>query len=690
MQTAYLICMKKDITDKFAANVFDYKKMRKYLPKRTYNAIKTAREQGGELSKKDIEIYATALKKWAIKKGARRYAHWFQPLNNFTAGKRDSLYSVDSDGNAVYKFRAKELINGEGDASSFPNGGMRQTFEARGITKWDYAVFPFIKGNCLRIPTTFCGAYGEKLDKKSPLIKSSCALNGQAVKLLKLLGFNSNNVYSVVGAEQEYFLIDRNLYKKRKDLVYTGRTLFGAKPCKGQEFDDHYFRPPTNRVIAYMNDVDKELWALGIIAKTEHNEVAPCQYELAPCYSKSNEACDQNQIIMETLCETAEKHGFKCLLHEKPFENISGSGKHNNWSLKADTLDNLLEQGATPQRNALFLLIITAVIKAVDDYNNLLIASVSSAANDMRLGGYEAPPQILTVFLGETLSDIFENIVSGNFTVGKDLLPPVITSTDRNRTSPFAFCGNKFEFRMVGSSQSIADVNTVLNTIVAESFRQFNDKLEKSNNVFKDVNGIIAETYSQHKRVIFNGNGYSDEWIKEAHKRGFTNASAAQSLADFSDVKNIELFERHKVLNGKELIARKQILLNNYCNTVRLESIVTCEIYQRQIVPAIESYVKELTTLAMQKSQLNLDCETEQNKIMLLDNILKKSDKLAELILTELEKENNDVETKAKSYSDTVLPTVSRLRALVNEAEKICPKSNWPLPTYGQLLFGEK
>lgn len=683
--------MKKvDYTKTFACNLFNYRQMRKCLPRRTYTAIKNAREKGADLTPRNVEIYARALLKWATKKGVTRYAHWFKPLNNLTAGKRDSLYSVNSRGDAVYKFRSKELIKGEGDASSFPSGGMRQTFEARGITKWDRSTFPFIRGNCLYIPTTFCGATNEILDKKSPLLNSSAALNYQAVRLLKLLGFNVNSVYAVVGAEQEYFLIDKSLYLKRKDLVYTGRTLFGAKPCKGQEFDDHYFRPPNDKILSFMKDVDAELWKLGIIAKTEHNEVAPCQYELAPCYSKAEEACDQNQLIMETLESVAEKHNLQCLLHEKPFDNINGSGKHNNWSLQADTLGNLLEQGDTPKRNALFLLMVIAVVKAVDDYNDLLLASVASAANDLRLGGYEAPPRTLTVFLGDTVTNIFDRISLGDFVVGQDSLPSVITSADRNRTSPFAYAVNKFEFRTVGSSASVADVNTVLNTVVADSLKQFADKLETSANVWQDLRSIIAQSYARHKRIIFNGNGYSTEWEREAEKRGLNGYCAPTAISKLSDDKNARLFERHKVLNGKELTARKQILTEHYSNTVRLEAIVACEIYLRQIAPAIEAYAQRLTSLALNKSALNTDCEREQNKIDELSTLLQKCDGLTESIIIQLNSDYDDLPDKALSLNKHTLAALRELREYVNKAEQLCPKSEWPLPTYGQLLFGEK
>ena len=561
----------------FAENVFDYRKMRKYLPAKTYKAIVNAREHNGELTDKDVEIYAEALKKWATAKGVTRYTHWFQPLNNFTAEKRDSLTSINREGEAIIKFRGKELTTGEGDASSFPNGGMRQTFEARGITNWDYTAFAFIKGDSLCIPTTFCGFNGEILDKKTPLLRSSYALNKQALRILNKLGMPRSRVRSVVGAEQEYFIISKELYGKRSDLVYTGRTLFGAAPPKGQELDAHYFRPPTDDVIRFMQDVDNELWKLGIIVKTEHNEVAPCQCELAPCYSDSTDACNQNQLIMETLKTTAEKHGLKCLLHEKPFDKINGSGKHNNWSLITDRDENLFETGSTAQENARYLLFLAGVVKAVDEYNDLLLASVASASNDLRLGGYEAPPQILTVFLGEPLDKTIQYACGGKWRAGKDCLPKIVNVTDRNRTSPFAFTGNKFEFRMVGSSASISDVNTTLNVIVAESLRQFADELDNACDVWQKTGELITQVFAEHKRVIFDGNNYSDDWIEEAKKRGLLNADAVESIEFLSREKNLRLFERHGVLTRREQLARQDVLLQTYCNAVQTEGAVTAE-----------------------------------------------------------------------------------------------------------------
>lgn len=674
----------------FAENVFDYRKMRKYMPAKTYKAIVNAREHNGELTDRDVEIYAEALKKWATAKGVTRYTHWFQPLNNFTAEKRDSLTSINREGEAIIKFRGKELTTGEGDASSFPNGGMRQTFEARGITNWDYTAFAFIKGDSLCIPTTFCGFNGEILDKKTPLLKSSYALNKQALRILNKLGMPRSRVRSVVGAEQEYFIINKELYGKRSDLVYTGRTLFGAAPPKGQELDAHYFRPPTDDVIRFMQDVDDELWKLGIIVKTEHNEVAPCQCELAPCYSDSTDACNQNQLIMETLKTTAEKHGFKCLLHEKPFDKINGSGKHNNWSLITDRDENLFETGNTAQENARYLLFLAGVVKAVDEYNDLLLASVASASNDLRLGGYEAPPQILTVFLGEPLDKTIQYACGGKWRAGKDCLPKIVNVTDRNRTSPFAFTGNKFEFRMVGSSASISDVNTTLNVIVAESLRQFADELDNACDVWQKTGELITQVFAEHKRVIFDGNNYSDDWIEEAKKRGLLKADAVESIAFLSREKNLQLFERHGVLTRREQLARQDILLQTYCNAVQTEGAVTAEMFNKQIAPCVEKYQTELALLIDCKNKLSEKTATEADKlnriVKLTDDCAKASAYLQEK-LQQIPTENS-VE-KARYCQTVIRPSYNEVRLCADELERLCPANEWALPNYGQLLFEE-
>lgn len=674
----------------FAENVFDYRKMRKYLPKSTYNAIVNAREHNGELNAKDVEIYAEALKKWATAKGVTRYTHWFQPLNNFTAEKRDSLASINKEGEAIIKFRGKELTTGEGDASSFPNGGMRQTFEARGITNWDYTAFAFIKGDSLCIPTTFCGFNGETLDKKTPLLNSAYALNKQAVRILNKLGMPRTRVRSVVGAEQEYFIISKELFDKRADLVYTGRTLFGTEPPKGQEYDGHYFRPPTDDVIKFMQEVDDELWKLGIIVKTEHNEVAPCQCELAPCYSDATDACNQNQLIMETLKTAAEKHGLKCLLHEKPFDKINGSGKHNNWSLVTDKDENLFEAGSSPQENARFMLFLASVVKAVDEYNGLLLASVASASNDLRLGGYEAPPQILTVFLGEPLNKTVDYACGGKWRAGYDALPKTVNITDRNRTSPFAFTGNKFEFRMVGSSASISDVNTALNVIVAESLRQFADELDEAPNVWQKTGELITKTFTKHRRVIFDGNNYSPEWIEEAKKRGLPTANSVQAIESLSEEKNLELFERHGVLTRREQLARQDVLLQTYCSAIQTEGAVTAEIFDRQIAPCVEKYQAELARLVERKVGLSVNAKTEKDKLNKLVEITDACVKAVSSLKEKLAKAAGGVTGKAR-YCQTVLkPAYDEVRVYADELERLCPKNSWAMPTYGQILFGEK
>ena len=675
----------------FAENVFDDGKMKRYLPKHTYAAIVNARKNCGQLTEHDSNIYARALKRWATKKGVTRYTHWFQPLNNFSAGKRESIFSLNSLGRASVKFRGKELSRGEGDASSFPNGGMRQTFEARGVTQWDYTSYAFILDDCLFIPTTFLSFSGEVLDKKTPLVRSLTALNRQAMRVLRLIGDKATHVCSVVGAEQEYFLIDKAHFAKRSDLVYTGRTLYGANPPKGQEFGDHYYRKPSARVIKFMQELDDELWKLGILVKTEHNEVAPHQCELAPCYAKVNLACDHNQLTMEMLRTVADRHGFTCLLHEKPFRYINGSGKHNNWSLLTDTDENLLEVGENPYQNARFMLFLAAVVAAVDEYGEFLVSSVSSRSNDCRLGGYEAPPQILTVFLGEPLSCVIKEICAHKWQAGKDMLTNVCIGTDRNRTSPFAFTGNKFEFRMVGSSASISDVNTALNTAVAEILRQFADTLEGSQNLWQDVTQLIAETFSKHRRIIFDGNNYSEEWHAEAERRKLKSATTVDAVEAMSCAHNVNLLERHGVLTHREVLARQQILLQSYANTVRIEAQVALEMYRKQIAPAVAQYLLTLTQLAQGKSNLDMACEVELHQI-------DKLTKLSRLGSTRCAKLKKCLEqacaveqplAKAQYMQSAVLPAMEALRQAADTMEQLCPQNLWAMPTYGQMLFDE-
>ena len=676
----------------FAKNVFDDGKMKKYLPKSTYEAIVAARENGVELSERDRNAYAKALMKWAKKLGVTRYTHWFQPLNNFTAGKRDSIYSIDKEGKASVKFRGKELSRGEGDASSFPSGGMRQTFEARGVTQWDCTSYAYVIDDCLFIPTTFTSFNGEVLDKKTPLIRSSIALNTEASRVLRAIGDKAKRVWSVVGAEQEYFLIDTAHFERRNDLIYTGRTLFGAKPPKGQEFNDHYYRKPSGRVVKFMQELDDELWKLGIVVKTEHNEVAPRQFELAPCYARVNLACDHNQLTMELLNGVAKKHGFTCLLHEKPFRYVNGSGKHNNWSILTDTDDNLLEMGDTPYQNARFMLFLAAVVAAVDDYAELLTASVSSHGNDCRLGGFEAPPQILTVFLGEPLSNAIKDICSHKWQAGKDTLPKVKTGTDRNRTSPFAFTGNKFEFRMVGSSASISDVNTALNVAVAEILRQFADVLENSTDVWQDVTQLIVETFIKHRRVIFDGNNYGEAWLAEAERRKLKSADTLAAIESMSCAHNVNLLERHGVLSHREVLARQQILLQNYANTLRIEGQVALETYRKQIAPSVAQYLSTLTKLAKDKSDLDLACDVELNQINKLSKLLKQGVvRCAKLkkYLTEADVIEQLLQ-KAQYMKANVLPAMEALRKTADVMEQLCPENFWAIPTYGQMLFASR
>ena len=676
----------------FAESVFDDGKMKKYLPQSTYKALIYARENYTELNQKDRDIYANAVCRWALKQGVTRYTHWFQPLNNFTAEKRNSLYSIDKERNAMLKFRGKELSLGEGDASSFPNGGIRQTFEARGITKWDYTSFAFIKDDCLCIPTTFSSNKSEMLDKKTPLINSCQALDVQAVRVLNALNEKVKHVYSVVGAEQEYFLIEKSLFDKRKDLIYTGRTLFGAEPPKGQEFDDHYFRPPNKRIADFMHHLDDELWKLGILVRTEHNEVAPHQHELAPCYTRTNLACDYNQLTMETLKKVALEHGFACLLHEKPFEHVNGSGKHNNWSILTDSDENLLEIGETGKENARFLLFLSAVVKAVDDYSEFLIESVSSHKNDCRLGGYEAPPKVLTVFLDpQLLKAIQYATTSHKWRCGIDKLPTVSSGTDRNRTSPFAFTGNKFEFRMVGSSASISDVNTVLNTAVAESLRVYADRLESSNDVWQTTHEIISETFAKHKRIVFEGDNYSESWTEEAKRRNLKNISTVVAIENLSNAHNVNLMEKHGVLSHREMMARQQVLLQNYVNTVKLEGNVALDMYVKQIEPSVELYIKDLTDIIKNKSKINTSCELELSKTDKISKLLKLCNVRARALRMQLQ-QLNDTQTvlqKAHYCQDSILPAMENLRKYVDKLEQIMPSDKWPIPTYGQILFDE-
>ncbi len=676
----------------FAQDVFGDAEMKKYLPAHTYAAMRKARTHYTEVSAKDRAIYAQAIKKWALSKGVTHYTHWFIPLNGGTAQKMESLYSLDETGGATLKFGEKQLCAGEGDASSFPSGGLRRTFEARGIMQWDYTCYVFVRDGCLYIPCTFRSFGGEVLDKKSPLIASCKALNFQALRLLAQLGYRYDYVCSVVGAEQEYFLIDGNTFALRKDLVYTGATLFGAPPSKEQQFDRHYFAPIDNNVADFMKEVYERLWKLGIIAKTQHNEVAPRQCELAPCYTNANIAANNDQLVMLTLKSVAEKHNLVCLLHEKPFISVNGSGKHNNWSLLADGKINLLKSGDTAKLNARFMLMTAAIVKAVDDYGELLTASVCSHSNDCRLGGCEAPPQILSVFTGQPLLKAINCVCSGKWRCGKDALPYVGAVTDRNRTSPFAFTGNKFEFRSVGSSASIADVNTVLNAAVAESLRQFADELHGSSDVWKRAGEIIADTFSKHKRIIFNGNNYGAEWVAEAKNRNLKPVPTPDAIASITNAHNINLLERHGILNHKEAAALQQIKFTEYRNAVKTAATVAVETVRKQILPSVNCAIADATDTARKKIDGAIDAKCDEYLARKLNALYATCAKACAYLQRKLDAlpTDKDVQNQAGYCHDVLLPAIAVLRKYVDKTETICPQNKWPVPTYGQILFGEK
>lgn len=694
----------KDIPNLFGSLVFNDSVMKARLPKETYKALKNTIAAGKHLDLEVANVVANAMKDWAIEKGETHYTHWFQPMTGVTAEKHDSFISPDKDGNIIMEFSGKELVQGEPDASSFPSGGLRATFEARGYTAWDPTSYAFIKDGTLCIPTAFCSYSGEALDKKTPVLRSMQALNKQALRILKLFGkTNVKKVITTVGPEQEYFLVDKEMYEKRPDLVYCGRTLFGARPPKGQEMEDHYFGTIKPRVSAYMKDLEEELWKLGVLAKTKHNEVAPAQHELAPIFTTTNIATDHNQLTMELMKSIANKHGLACLLHEKPFAGVNGSGKHNNWSISTDTGVNLLEPGDTPSENAQFLLFLTAVIKAVDDYQDLLRVSVASAGNDHRLGADEAPPAIVSMFLGDELTNIITSIENGTaytdkcksqMEIGVRVLPKFFKdTTDRNRTSPFAFTGNKFEFRMLGSAFSIAGPNIILNTIVAEELSQFADVLEKSNNFDEDLNTLIKNTIRDHKRIIFNGNNYSDDWIEEAEKRGLLNLKTTpDALPYFIHSKNVELFTKHHVFSETELYSRYEILMENYCKTIHIEALTMIDMVKKNIIPSILKYQGDIAQIANSKKQLNpaIQCELEEkllSNISRLGNYLyAKLDTLESSVLNA--KNHTDLLEMAKYYRESIFINMQHLRGVVDELETLVGKDYWGLPTYGDLLFG--
>ena len=695
------------VPEYFGSKVFDDRVMKAKLSANVYNSLKQTIEEGKKLDLSVANAVAIAMRDWAVENGATHFTHWFQPLTGITAEKHDSFISPAPDGGVIMEFSGKELIKGEPDASSFPSGGIRATFEARGYTAWDPTSYAFIKDKTLCIPTAFCSYGGEALDKKTPLLRSMEALNKQALRILKLFGNDSvKRVTTSVGPEQEYFLIDKAMFDKRKDLVYTGRTLFGAKPPKGQELDDHYFGAIKPRVAAFMEDLNDELWKLGILAKTEHNEVAPAQHELAPIYSTTNIATDHNQLTMEMMQRVATKHGLACLLHEKPFAGVNGSGKHNNWSISTDTGANLLSPGDTPHENAQFLLFLVAVIKAVDEYQGLLRAAVATAGNDHRLGANEAPPAVISIFLGDELTAILDSIENDTpyegtekkkIKLGVDALPRFTRdTTDRNRTSPFAFTGNKFEFRMLGSSNSIACANIMLNAAVAESLRQFADTLESAVDFDSALHELIKSTITAHKRILFNGNGYDDAWIQEAtEKRGLLNLRTTPEAIDVTlEKKNVEMLTSHKIFSETELRSRHEIQLENYCKTVRIEALTMVDMSKKDILPAIEAYAASLASAAAVKKTADpeLACGYEKKLLRklsaLLDQIDARTEEL-ELAIVKLET-CGDISTEAYTIRDEIIPKMGELRAVCDEAETLTAASYWPFPTYGDLLFGVK
>ena len=695
--------MMAKVEEIFGTMVFNDFTMKQRLPKETFKAFKKSVSEGKPVARDIANVVANAMKDWAVEKGATHFTHWFQPMTGITAEKHDSFISPLDNGRVIMEFSGKELIKGEPDASSFPSGGLRATFEARGYTAWDPTSYAFIKENTLCIPTVFCSYGGEVLDKKTPLLRSMDVINVQALRILRLFGNNDvTHVTTTVGPEQEYFLVDKELYKKRKDLRFTGRTLFGAKPPKGQELDDHYFGAIRPRVTEFMADLDEELWKLGILAKTEHNEVAPAQHELAPIFTNTNMSCDHNQLTMELMKKVADRHGLVCLLHEKPFAEVNGSGKHINWSLATDNGLNLLDPGRTPSENAQFLLFLCAVIKGVDEYQDMLRAVVATAGNDHRLGANEAPPAVISMFIGEELMDILESIekgtvykdrVASHMEIGVDTLPLFRRdTTDRNRTSPFAFTGNKFEFRMLGSSQSIAGPNIVLNTIVAEELEQFADALEGAGDFKETLNGLIRKTISEHKRIIFNGNGYEDAWLEEAARRGLSNyRTTPDAMPHYVDAKNIALFTKHKVFTEVEMRSRCEVHLENYCKVIRIEALTMAEMVRKDIIPAAYTYLKRLseTAVAVKTACPELDCAMEINMLKYLrtltDSLYVNINRL-EGILTEAE-ECGSAEDAALYYRDKVLPVMGELRSAADEIERFVGEKYWPYPTYGELLY---
>ena len=698
--------MAQSIPEMYGSLVFNDKVMRSKLPKDMYKALKKTIENGTHLELDVANSVAVAMKEWATENGATHYTHWFQPMTNVTAEKHDSFISPTGDGQVIMDFSGKELVKGEPDASSFPSGGLRATFEARGYTAWDPTSPAFIKDKTLYIPTAFCSYSGEALDKKTPLLRSMDVLNKEAVRILHILGNKEvRHIDTTVGPEQEYFLVDKDLYKKRKDLIFCGRTLLGASAPKGQEMEDHYFGALKPRVAAYMHDLDEELWKLGIPAKTKHNEVAPAQHELAPVFDTTNVAVDHNQLTMEIMKKVADKHNMVCLLHEKPFEGINGIGKHNNWSMSTDTGVNLLDPGKTPAENTQFLVFLVAVIKAVDDYADLLRVSVASAGNDHRLGANEAPPAIVSIFLGDELTDVLKSIENDTFfsnkhavqmDIGAKVLPHFIKdTTDRNRTSPFAFTGNKFEFRMLGSAASVANPNIVLNTAVAEVLAEFSAALKDvpEEEMESAVHALLKKTIEEHKRIIFNGNGYTDEWVEEAEKRGLYNLKTTpDALPHFIAEKNIALFTKHGIFTREELFSRYEIWLENYYKTINIESNTLAEMIQKQVIPSVYTYVEKLADTAAAKKSVVADISVASEAAL-----ISKLSTLADTMAKDLETlkadtakalaSSDDVLACSKAYQETVLEDMETLRKSADEAEALIPDELLPYPTYDELLF---
>ncbi len=684
------------VTEIFGSNVFNLSVMKERLPKSTLKSLRHTIDEGTALDEGVAEVVANAMKDWAIEKGATHYTHWFQPMTGVTAEKHDSFIAPTGDGHVIMEFSGKELIKGEPDASSFPSGGLRTTFEARGYTAWDPTSFAFIKDGSLCIPTTFYSYTGDALDKKTPLMRSMEAVNKQALRVLKHFGSDATRVISYVGPEQEYFIVDKELYMKRKDLMLTGRTLFGAAPAKGQEMEDHYFGQIKERVSAYMKELDEELWKLGVLAMTKHNEAAPAQHELAPIFSTSNTATDHNQITMNVMKEVAGHHGLVCLLHEKPYEGVNGSGKHNNWSIGTNTGENLFKPGKHPMENTKFLLFLATVIKAVDDYATLLRASIATAGNDHRLGANEAPPAIVSIFLGKQLEDIITAIKegkplveekSGRISIGVDALPKIKKdTTDRNRTSPFAFTGNRFEFRMPGSSQAIADVNTVINTAFAATLAIVADRLDAGENVMD----IVVDFIKKHDRIIFNGNGYSDEWVEEAKKRGLPNLkSFVDAIPEFVSQKNLKAFSDMGVLTEIEAYSRYEILLEEYTKIMHIEMLTSLEMAKREILPAALKYTSELASGVKTKEEIGIDVPMEKASVK---ELAAKTEDLS-LKIANLEELRDNIPntsemlTVAKFYQERVIPAMNDLRSIADALEMVVAKDYWPFPTYTELLY---